>query len=272
MSRTPKKEPNMPHLTHHIDNQVAALVLNHAPQNRIDEQMVAELADSLDAIERSGARAVVLRAEGDNFSFGGDIRTWPDAPVQELRATFTRFLDVFNRLEQLPMPVIAAVHGLCFGGGFELALRADVILAGESAQFGHPEQSIAITTIMGGIYRVAERAGRARAIEWAFTSERVPARVMADAGVVNRVVADDDLLSEALGFAEKLAHGPTRAHAVHKALLRAWAVGGVAAADQLMFDVSMPLFDTHDAQLALRGAVDALATGQARPAFDFQGR
>ena len=105
----------MPHLTHHIDNQVAALVLNHPPQNRIDEPMVAELADSLDAIERSGARAVVLRAEGDNFSFGGDIRTWPDTPVQELRATFTRFLDVFNRLEQLPMPVIAAVHGLCLG-------------------------------------------------------------------------------------------------------------------------------------------------------------
>jgi len=261
----------MSHVTHHLEDQVAVLVLNHAPQNRIDDQMVAELAESMDAIE-STARAVVLRAEGADFSFGGDIRTWPGTPSNELRATFTRYLDVFNRFERLPVPVVAAVQGLCLGGGFELALRADVILAGESAHFGHPEQTIAITTIMGGIYRVAERAGRAHALEWALTSERVPARTMAEAGVVNRVVADDVLYEEALELASKLAHGPTRAHAAHKALLRAWSVGGVAAADQAMFDVSMPLFETHDAQMALRGAVEALASGRARPDFEFEGR
>lgn len=262
----------MSHVIHHVENQVSVLELENAPQNRIDDQMVAELADALDAIERSGARAVLLRATGTDFSFGGDIRGWPGAPTHELRATFSRCLEVFNRLEQLPMPVVAAVQGLCLGGGFELVLRADMILAADSARFGHPEQSIAITTIMGGIYRVAERAGRARAMEWALTSERVPARVMAEAGVVNRVVADDVLRQESMLLAEKLAQGPTRAHAAHKALLRAWSVGGVAAADQAMFDVSMPLFETIDAQRALRGAVDALAEGAARPEFDFQGR
>lgn len=262
----------MTQVAHAREGSVEILTIEHPPQNRIGDQMVAELAEALDAVERNGARAVVLRAEGPDFCFGGDIRTWPDASTQDLRATFTRYLDVFNRLEQLPMPVVAAVQGMCLGGGFELALRADVVLAGESAHFGHPEQGIAITTIMGGIYRVAERAGRSLAMEWALTSERVPAQRMADAGVVNRVVADDVLLEEALELATRLSRGPTRAHAAHKALLRTWSVGGVAAADQSMFDISMPLFETDDARMAMRLAVDAMAAGRPRPELDFQGR
>ncbi|MEV5178006.1 enoyl-CoA hydratase/isomerase family protein, partial [Streptomyces flaveolus] len=178
----------------------------------------------------------------------------------------------FNQLERLPLPVIAAVRGLCFGGGLELALRADVIFAGESARFGHPEQTLGIVTLLGGIYRVAERAGRARASEWALTSEQVPATVMADAGVVNRVVPDDALLAEATAFARKAANGPTRAYAAHKALLRAWAVGGVAAADEAMFDIAMPLFATDDVKAGLASAVNAFKAGLPRPAVDFQGR
>src|SRR6185312_2746448 len=97
-----------------------------------------------------------------NFSFGGDIMTWPDARVRELRARFGHYMSVFNRFEHLPVPVVAAVQGLCFGGGLELALRADVIFAGASATFGHPEQTLGIVTVLGGIYRVAERVGRSR--------------------------------------------------------------------------------------------------------------
>jgi enoyl-CoA hydratase/carnithine racemase len=262
----------MSHLTYTVEHRVATLVLNNPPQNRIDEQMADELAVALDAVGRSDARAVLLRADGPDFSFGGDIVTWPDTDVRELRTLFERYMSVFNQLERLPLPVIAAVHGLCFGGGFELALRADVIFAGESARFGHPEQSIAIVTLLGGIYRVAERAGRSRASEWALTSEQVPAAVMAAAGVVNRVVADETLLEEATAFAHRVAKGPTRAYAAHKALLRAWAVGGVAAADEAMFDIAMPLFETDDVKTTLPTAVDAFKAGKPRPAFDFHGR
>jgi enoyl-CoA hydratase/carnithine racemase len=262
----------MPHLTHSIERRVATLTLNHPPQNRIDEQMSDELADALDAVGRSDARAVLLRGDGPDFSFGGDIVTWPDMDTRELRTLFERHMSVFNRFEQLPLPVIAAVQGLCFGGGFELALRADVIFAAESARFGHPEQTLGIVTLLGGIYRVAERAGRSRASEWALTSEQVPAAVMAAAGVVNRVVADAALLDEATAFAQRVANGPTRAYAAHKALLRAWAVGGVAAADQAMFDIALPLFESDDVKSALPAAVDAFNAGRPRPAFDFQGR
>ncbi|MEY2405667.1 MAG: hypothetical protein QOG39_583 [Acidimicrobiaceae bacterium] len=262
----------MPHLTYSIEDRVATLTLNHPPQNRVDEQMADDLAEAVEAVGRSDARVVLLRADGPDFSFGGDIVTWPDLDARELRALFERYMSVFNRFERLPLPVIAAVHGLCFGGGFELALRADVIFAAESARFGHPEQSIAIVTLLGGIYRVAERAGRSRAFEWALTSEQVPAAVMAAAGVVNRVVADEALLEEATAFAEGVAAGPTRAHAAHKALLRAWAVGGVAAADEAMFDIALPLFESDDVKAVLPEAVEAFKAGRPRPAFDFQGR
>src|SRR4030095_942085 len=122
------------------------------------------------------------------------------------------------------------------------------------------------------IYRVAERAGRARASEWALTSERVPAATMERFGIVNRVVDDAQLIEEATAFAEKLARGPTRAYAAHKALLRAWAVGGVAAADEAMFDIAMPLFETKDVSEGLSSAVNALKAGKPRPVLDFKGR
>jgi enoyl-CoA hydratase/carnithine racemase len=262
----------MPHLRVQIERQVATLVLDNPPQNRIDDQMVEEFAAAIAAIGRSDARAVLIRAEGDNFSFGGDIMPWPDDDMSALRARFERVMSVFNLFERLPLPVIAAVQGLCFGGGLELALRADVIFAAETAAFGHPEQTLGIVTLLGGVYRAAERAGRSRAAEWALTSEKVPAATMERFGIVNRVIADADLISEATAFAEKIARGPTRAHAAHKALLRIWAVGGVAAADEAMFDIAMPLFETEDVKAGLASAVKALKAGQPRPVLDFKGR
>jgi enoyl-CoA hydratase/carnithine racemase len=262
----------MPHLTYSIDDAVATLTLDNPPENRIDERMANDLADALDAVGRSDARAVLLRGDGPDFSWGGDITPWVDADVRELRTLFERHTSAFHQLERLPLPVIAAVHGLCLGGGFELALRADVIFAAESARFGHPEQTLGIVTLLGGIYRVAERAGRSRASEWALTSEQVPASVVAAAGVVNRVVPDEAILEEATAFARRLAKGPTRAYAAHKALLRAWSVGGVAAADEAMLDIAMPLFETRDVKAGLTSAVKAIKAGKPRPSLHFQGR
>lgn len=262
----------MPHLTYSIDDGLATLVLTNPPQNRIDPRMAADLAEALEAIGHSDARAVLVRAEGPDFSFGGDIVDWPDADVRELRTLFERYMQVFNQLERLPLPVVAAVHGLCFGGGLELALRADVIFAGETARFGHPEQTLGIVTLLGGIYRVAERAGRARAAEWALTSEQVPARVMADAGVVNRVVADDSLLAEATAFARKAAKGthprPRRTQGPAARLGRRRRLRR-GRGDVRHRHAS---FETDDVNKGLASAVKAFKAKQPRPAVDFQGR
>jgi len=157
-------------------------------------------------------------------------------------------------------------------GVFKLALRADVIFADADATFGHPEQTLGIVTLLGGIYRVAERAGRARASEWALNSKPVSASEMRQSGVVNRVIAEGDLHREAREFVRSLARGPTRAYAAHKALLRAWSIGGIAAADEVMLDIAMPLFDTDDVRAGIKSAVDALRAGKPRPALHFTGQ
>jgi enoyl-CoA hydratase/carnithine racemase len=90
--------------------------------------------------------------------------------------------------------------------------------------------------------------------------------------VVNRVVPDEAILEEATAFARRLAKGPTRAYAAHKALLRAWSVGGVAAADEAMLDIAMPLFETRDVKAGLTSAVKAIKAGKPRPSLHFQGR
>ena len=262
----------MPHLHCKLDQDLATIILNNPPQNRLSPQMADELYDIVNTIGRSDARAALLKAEGPDFSFGGDIVPWPEMSPHELRALFERYLSAFNQFERLPIPTVAAVQGLCFGGGLELAVRADVIFAGASARFGHPEQSIGIVTVLGGVYRIAERVGRSRAIEWALTSEQVPATVMERYGVVNRVVEDKALIEEATAFANRLAKGPTRAHAAHKALLRAWATGGIAAADEVILDIAMPLFETEDVKSALPLAIAAAKAGKPRPVFNFQGR
>src|SRR5258706_13579858 len=165
----------MAHLTHSIEDAVATIVLTNPPQNRLSSQMLDELAAARNDIESSQARALLLRAEGADFSFGGDIVPWPEMTERELRTLFERYMNSFNRFERLPIPTVAAVQGLCFGGGLELAVRADIVFAGETARFGHPEQSIGILTLLGGVYRVAAKAGAPKRREWAITPEQVPA-------------------------------------------------------------------------------------------------
>jgi len=262
----------MSQLSLSFDADLAKLVLRNPPQNRLTQEFMEELGDAIAEIGRSGARAALLSADGPDFSFGGDVTPWPDLSSNELRAAFEKRLATVNQWERLAIPTVAAVQGLCFGGGFELAIRSDFVLAGETARFGHPEQSLGIVTMLGGIYRVAERAGRARAMEWALTSEQVPAAVMERHGVINQVVPDGELLATATAFAARFANGPTRAHAAHKALLRIWTMGGVGAADEAMLDMAMPLFETADVRGALPAAVDAFKKGLPRPAFPFKGR
>ena len=254
------------------EGALAVITIDNPPQNRINERMAAEMLLCIDAIEAGGQRAVLVRAKGADFSFGGDIMNWPEMSVRQLRATFDTYMTVFNRFERLPLPVIAAVQGLCSGGGLELAIRADMIIAGETARFGHPEQQLGIVTVLGGVYRIAERAGRSFASEWALTSEQIPAATMMQRGVVNRVVPDAELEQRAKEFALAVAAGPTRAYAAHKALLRIWAEAGVAAADSAMFDIAMPLFETDDVRRGIPSAVAALKAGRPRPPMDFKGR
>jgi enoyl-CoA hydratase/carnithine racemase len=258
-------------VTYETDDGLAIVTLDNPPQNRIGARLSEEFAAIIDTIEASDVRAVLLRANGPDFGFSGDITEWQNMSIRQPRTVVDRHVMNFNRFERLPLPVIAAVRGLCFGDGLELAIRADIIFASENTRFGHPEQSLGIATMLGGIYRVVERAGRAFASEWALTSEHVPAATMMRHGVINHVVPDAELEQSARAFAARAAKGPTRAYAAHKALLRVWAEAGVAAADSALFDIATPLFETDDVRRGIPSAVNAPRNGKPRPVLDFSG-
>jgi enoyl-CoA hydratase/carnithine racemase len=255
-----------------VRSRVGRITLRRPPDNRFHRPMVEEFDQALDEIISADARALVLAGDGPDFCHGGDIVPWEKLSPGEWTAQLGRYLQVFDRIEQLPIPVVAAVQGLCNGGALELVLRADILFAGKLARFSHSEQTLGLVTALGGTQRMADRVGRNLAYEWALTSEEVPAEVLQRHGVVNRLVDEVDLLSEATRFAEKLAKGPTLAHGAHKALLRTWANGGVAGADLVMPDLVMPLLKSDDWKFGLKAGIVAYVAGKPREERDFEGR
>jgi enoyl-CoA hydratase/carnithine racemase len=257
-----------------VDN-VATLTMSKAPDNRFGVQMMDEFDVALDKIIAAKARVMILAGDGPDFCQGGDILGWPDMARHEILAMLRRYNEVAYRIERLPIPVIAAVQGICNGGGYELALRTDLIFATKSARFSNTEQQIGYITGIGGAYRSAERAGRQLAYEWLLTSEAVPAAVMLQHGVVNRVVDEADLLTEVTKFAKKVAKGPALVHAMHKQLMRIAATSGIQAADDAMLDLHDTLLASHDLKIGMQSAVDVYRAGGSfddRPEVPFEGR
>src|SRR5208282_2229119 len=189
----------------------------------------------------------------------------------EAHELFTSHLRLIADPEELPFPTVAAVQGLCIAAGLELALACDLIWASASARFGHAEASIGTTTLLGGVQRLAERAGPGRAREIIYTAEQYDAATFERWNIVNRIVPDDTFASQTRAFAERLANGPTLAFAAGKRIVRAFLESGVRAADRVVDQVAPPLFRTED----MRAAVAALVEHGARNFRDkviFQGR
>ncbi|GIK77505.1 MAG: enoyl-CoA hydratase/isomerase family protein [Acidobacteria bacterium] len=235
------------------DGDVAVIVLDDPPLNLFTERTFVAMREARDAVAGSDARAMVFRAEGDVFTGGVDVgKVFRDVPGgaegRRLAADGIRELQAFESLE---IPTLALVHGLCLTAGLEAALGCDMIWAAEGARFGLVERVVGLTPFGGGVQRMAERAGSARAREFVMTGGLYDAAKLLDWGVVNRVVPPEHLLEKGMGFARELAAGPTLAHGATKRLVRAYLEGGVAAADAAVADVAGPLFDSED----LRGAV-----------------
>jgi len=266
------KEQDMSQVRFEREGPIGSIILNHPPQNRIGHQMMLDLTAAVAEASVSDIRVLLVRGDGPNFSFGGDVREWPDATPQDLRSFVYRVTAAFQAIELLPIPTVAVIQGAAYGGGFELALSCDLIVAAESAHFRFVEATIAVPPLAGGVQRLAERVGRSAAARLVLLSQRVSASELADLQVVAKVVADTELDDEAAALAAQLASGPTRAHAATKSLLQAWATGGLAAADRLMPDLVSHLFQTDDFAAGIDAATTALAAGTARPTLAFQGK
>jgi enoyl-CoA hydratase/carnithine racemase len=189
------------HLAHLILNRPEAL-------NAIDNTLARELCaacESLIAEPPETIWAVILRGNGERaFCAGADIKARRDFSADDWAEQRALFRKMFRLLGQVPQPIIAAVHGYALGGGTELAMLADMIVASEDAVFGLTEVSLGIIPGGGGTQNLPRLIGRQRAKELIFCARRIPASEAHALGLVNQVVPRADLLASARGLAEEM--------------------------------------------------------------------
>ncbi|HEY7133106.1 MAG TPA: enoyl-CoA hydratase-related protein [Candidatus Limnocylindrales bacterium] len=184
-----------------------ALVTIQRPEvlNALSFDLLDALADALDALDRDPAcRAIVLTGSGERaFAAGADIRELARQTPVTL-AVENRF-GVWDRIWATRKPVVAAVRGFALGGGCELAMGCDLLVAAEDATFGQPEINLGVMPGAGGTQRLTRAIGRARSMDLILTGRTISAREAEAYGLVSRVVAPEDTLSEAIGLARAIA-------------------------------------------------------------------
>jgi enoyl-CoA hydratase/carnithine racemase len=188
-------------------DRLAHLVLNRPEVlNAIDNTLGAELAAACDVLAHDDSVwAIILRGAGERaFCSGADLKARRDFTPEDWAAQRTLFRDMFARLRSVPQPMIAAVHGFALGGGTELAMMADFIVASEDAVFGLTEVSLGIIPGGGGTQNLPRMIGRNRAKELIFSARRIPASEALRLGLVNHVVPRDELLARAAALAEEI--------------------------------------------------------------------
>jgi enoyl-CoA hydratase/carnithine racemase len=250
------------------DGAVASIVLSNPPLNLFTDDAFEQLLAAFGEVEESDARALVWRADGEIFTGGVEVSAFQrvlDSGGEEADRFAQPLIDAVRRLEAIEIPSIALVHGVCLTAGLEIALGCDIIWATESARFGLVEAVVGLTPGAGGTQRMAERAGPARAREFVMTGGLYDAATLERWGVVNRVVGDDELLEKGMRFAQRLADGPTVAHAATKRIVRAYCAGGVDEADRITPEQFAGLFASEDLQNAVKSF---LAEGPGKATFE----
>jgi 2-(1,2-epoxy-1,2-dihydrophenyl)acetyl-CoA isomerase len=213
-------------------------------------------ADLLAALRRSAeddeVRAVLITGAGRAFSSGADLRdvsggeTTADGRPDVYRTLTERYHPIMHAIRELPKPVIGAVNGPAVGIGCSLALCCDLILAAESAYFLLAFVNIGLVPDGGSSLFLPSRVGMARASELAMLGERLPAAKALEWGLINRVVADESLQTEALALAARLAAGPTRSYAGTKRQLNNWLYSRMAEQLELEAQIQQEMAGSAD--------------------------
>jgi enoyl-CoA hydratase len=203
---------------------IATLTVNRpAALNALNRAVLEDLARVLRDVRHDlGVRVLIVTGAGDRaFVAGADIAAMAEMSAIE-GLEFSRLGHrVMQSFEDLPIPVIAAVNGFALGGGLELAMACDLIIASEKARFGQPEINLGLIPGFGGTQRLPHRIGQARARECVMTGEMFDAKTALALGLVNHVVAPEELMPTARKLAEKLATKSAVALRQAKAALRA---------------------------------------------------
>lgn len=239
-----------------VADGVATIQLQRPPMNALSTAVQAELRTLAQEVsERADVRVVVLYGGPKVFAAGADVKEMADWDYRDAVAHSHGLIDSISAIAAIPKPTIAAITGFALGGGMELALACDLRICGDNARLGQPEILLGIIPGMGGTQRLPRLIGPARAKELIFTGRHVTADEALAIGLVNQVVAPDDVHDAALTLARRLADGPPYAlRAAKEAIDRGLEVDLATGLDieRLQFAA---LFATEDRAQGMRSFV-----------------
>ncbi|SIT83632.1 enoyl-CoA hydratase [Edaphobacillus lindanitolerans] len=186
---------------------LAIAAISRPPANALSQGLIREIGELLDSVENdSEVRVIVLHGEGRFFSAGADIKEFTEVETGE---GFSRLAEggqqVFERLENFPKPVIAAIHGAALGGGLELAMACHMRFVTNGAKMGLPELSLGLIPGFAGTQRLPRYVGPAKAAEMMLTAEPITGEEAVSWGLANRAFGEEELLDETLKTARKIA-------------------------------------------------------------------
>jgi enoyl-CoA hydratase len=229
--------------------------------NALNAATLDEIAAAVTVVAKdAAARVLLVTGAGDKaFIAGADITEMQHATIEQAREISERGMQVMHGLEAAPVPVIALVNGYCLGGGCELALACDWILAAENAVFGQPEVSLGIPPGFGGTQRLPRRIGAARAMELLATARQVKAAEAVAIGLANHVYPAAELKAKGLEMARLIAaKGPAAVRLVKQAVQRGANLDLYAACD-LETDLFAQAFGTQDRKEGMDAFLDKRA-------------
>ena len=189
-----------------VKDNIAVITFNRPEAlNALNEKMVGEMGEALDAFEADDrVHVIVLTGSEKAFAAGADIKEMANKTFND--AYLGNFISgPWERIDSCDKPVIAAVSGFALGGGCEMAMMCDLIVASETAKFGQPEITLGIVPGIGGTQRLTRAVGKAKAMDMVLTGRMMGAEEAEAAGLVARVVAKDQLMDETLELAKTIA-------------------------------------------------------------------
>ena len=233
---------------------VARLTLNNPPLNLVTLEMTERLIEVLDELEADDAvRAVIVTGAGEKaFCAGSDIKEFADVRDMVVEKKLARENEAFGMFESLSKPTVAAIEGLAYGGGCEISMACDLRITGEGAKFALPEVRLGVVPGSGGLFRLPELVGPARAMELMYLGESIDASEAERLGLVNEVVPDGETLSRALDIARSISRQPKEAVAAVKRGVRESLHSSREDSVRLTLELSDHLFETEDCAEGIR--------------------
>jgi enoyl-CoA hydratase len=248
-----------------IADAVATIRLDRPPMNALSFQVQAEMSDAAREVSNNAdVGAVVVYGGSKVFAAGADVKEMAGLSAQEMMERASGLQGAFNAIASISQPTIAAITGYALGGGLELALCCDLRVAGDNVKVGQPEILLGIIPGAGGTQRLPRLIGPSRAKDLIFSGRFVDASEAHAMGIIDRVVAPDDVYPEALQWATHLAQGPRRALSAAKRVIDSGLDADLSTGLELEQLAFMSLFATDDRSI---GMESFLAHGPGKATF-----